>query len=246
MVSTLKSTTGYALASLFQKGGAHLPTVVFLPGFRSDMMGTKAVYLAERCAARSQSFLRFDYSGHGQSEGAFQDGCISEWLEDALFMIDQTSGPLVLVGSSMGGWIGLLCAYKRPDRVRAFIGIAAAPNFTDWIEADLTPAQKQELNKKGFVSEQSEYSPEPQIYTRRLLEDGARNRLPLTGWRDDLQVVLLQGLEDADVPWRTVESIQKLLPQADIKLIQGGDHRLSRPEDLALLDDAVVRLSHLI
>ncbi len=170
---------GVELAWAWQDGNS--PTVVFLPGFRSDMTGEKATALAGFCAECGQAMLRFDYSGHGTSGGRFEDGTLSRWTDDALAMIDRrTDGPLILVGSSMGGWIALLAALGRPGRVAALIGIAAAPDFT---EALMWPAmtleQRATLERDGVVHRPSQYG-EPTPITRALIEDG-RNRLVLNG-----------------------------------------------------------------
>lgn len=243
MKSTIPSGGGYDIAYVKTPGAG--PTVVFLSGFRSDMNGTKALFLEEVCRARGQGFVRFDYGGHGQSGGAFAEGTISSWTRDALTIIDRvTDGPVILVGSSMGGWIGLLCAVKRPDRVVGFIGLAAAPDFTDWIAARLTAAQRDELSAKGFIEEPNDYAPEPYVFTRALIDDGAGNRI-LDGDIDlSIPVRLIQGMKDADVPWQTAWRIKKALKSADVGvlMVEDGDHRLSRPEDLTRIGVVLVDL----
>ncbi|EKD61351.1 MAG: hypothetical protein ACD_54C00275G0002, partial [uncultured bacterium] len=156
------------------------PCVVFLGGFNSDMTGTKAIYLQDQAEAQGRAFLRLDYSGHGQSGGAFLDGAIGDWFEDALAVITAvTSGPLVLVGSSMGGWIALLLARAIPERIVGLVGVAAAPDFTeDSMWADFTAAQRTELAATGRVVLPSDYDPAGYVITRRLIEEG-RNRLVL-------------------------------------------------------------------
>lgn len=179
------------------------PWIVFLGGFKSDMGGTKAVHLETWAKARGQAFLRFDYSGHGESSGAFEDGAIGDWTEDAVAAIETlTEGPVVLVGSSMGGWISLL-VQRRVARVAGLVGIAAAPDFTeDSMWAGFDGDQRATLKSEGRVALPSEYG-DPYIITRRLIEDG-RNHLVL---RDPVAafgpVRLLQGTEDADVSRET-------------------------------------------
>jgi pimeloyl-ACP methyl ester carboxylesterase len=227
---------GVELAWARQDGKS--PTVVFLPGFHSDMTGEKATALAAFCAERGQAMLRFDYSGHGTSSGRFEDGTISRWTDDALAMIDrQTDGPLILVGSSMGGWIALLAALVRPGRVAALVGIAAAPDFT---EALMWPAmtleQRDTLERDGVVHRPSQYG-EPTPITRALIEDG-RAKLVLTGRIQlDCPVRLLHGQNDPDVPWRMALRIAERVSSNDVQviLVKDGDHRLSRPQDLSLL-----------
>jgi pimeloyl-ACP methyl ester carboxylesterase len=220
-----------------RRGGTN-PTVVFLPGFRSDMTGDKATALAACCAERGQAMLRFDYSGHGVSGGRFEDGTIGRWTDDALAVIDRlTEGPLVLVGSSMGGWIALLAALARPDRVAALIGIAAAPDFTETLMWQaMSFEQRATLMRDGVLPRPSEYG-EPYPITRALIEDG-RNRLLLhASIALDCPVRLLHGQDDPDVPWEMALRIAEQLTSQDVQviLVKDGDHRLSRPQDLALL-----------
>jgi pimeloyl-ACP methyl ester carboxylesterase len=227
---------GVELAWARQDGKS--PTVVFLPGFRSDMTGDKATALAAFCAERGQAMLRFDYSGHGASGGRFEDSTISRWSDDALTMIDRlTDGSLIFVGSSMGGWIALLAALARRDRVAALIGIAAAPDFT---EALMWPAmtieQRATLERDGVVHRFSQYG-EPTPITRALIEDG-RTRLVLKAPIElDCPVRLLHGQNDPDVPWEVAVRIAERVNSNDVQviLVKDGDHRLSRPQDLSLL-----------
>ncbi len=225
---------------------AALPTVVFLTGFRSDMDGTKAVYLADHCAARGQSFVRFDYSGHGKSEGAFEDGTIGQWRDDALDVIDYlTNGPLVLVGSSMGGWIGLLCALARKDRVSGYVGLAAAPDFTRWMKAGMTAEQRQMLAREGYFFLPSGYEEGDYKITAALLEDGEANCLLDAPIDLSCPVRLVQGMKDDAVPWQTAERIAAAMKGSDKQVVlrEEGDHRLSTPEDLALIAALVDGLS---
>ena len=212
------------------------PTVIFLPGFMSDMRGSKAEALDAWAAARGRAFLRLDYSGCGESGGAFAEGTISRWRDDALAVIDAAAdGPVVLVGSSMGGWIALLIAAALPEQVAALVGIAAAPDFCDW--GDLAGLD-------GPVELPSDYGPEPTLYTAALIADGRANRvldapIPYAG-----PVRLLQGQADLDVPWSLSHDIARVLGSADVQvtLVKDGDHRLSRPQDLALLAATLDRL----
>jgi pimeloyl-ACP methyl ester carboxylesterase len=221
------------------------PTIVFLPGFRSDMTGDKATALASFCAGRGMAMLRFDYSGHGASGGDFLDGTIGAWAADALAAIDAlTSGPLILVGSSMGGWIALLTAIARPDRVTALVGIAAAPDFTQRLMWDsMAPSERAVLERDGVLYVPSQYG-EPTPITRALIEDGA-NHLVLTGPMPiRCPIRLLHGQNDPDVPWelalRIAEQVET--PDARVILVKDGDHRLSRAADLTLLRQTVAAL----
>ncbi len=228
---------GRSLAYRRQRGRG--PGVVFLGGFRSDMTGTKAEHLARWCAAEDRAFLRFDYTGHGASSGAFEDGAIGDWARDAADALEAlTEGPQVLVGSSMGGWISLLLARRMPHRVRALIGIAAAPDFTeDSMWANFDTDQRAALEAEGRVVVPSDYGDEPYAITHRLIEDG-RDQLVL---RDPLALPfparLLQGTADTDVDPSVA---LRLLGHADcadmrLTLVKDADHRFSTPENLALI-----------
>ena len=219
------------------------PGVVFLGGFNSDMTGSKAEFLAGWCEARGTPFLRFDYSGHGASGGRFIDGTIGRWAEDAGCVLDAlTEGPQVLVGSSMGGWIALLQALRRP--VRALVGIAPAPDFTeDLMWAEFTPAQRAAIEREGVWHRPSEYGA-PYPITRALIEDGRRHLLLRGPLPVDAPVRILQGQQDPDVPWDHALRIAKALTGEDVRvhLVKDGDHRLSRPQDLALLGETLAPL----
>ena len=226
---------------------ASLPTVVFLSGYRSDMDGTKAVFLEARRVAQGQGFLRFDYRGHGRSGATFEEGCIGDWLDDALEMIDRaTSGPLILVGSSMGGWIALLAALARPERVAGLVGIAAAPDFSEELMWAAFDAETRDaLMRDGIIQLPNPYGETTTPVTRRLIEDG-RERLIMGGPIGYAGPVrLLHGREDPDVPWRTALRLADALisPDVDVILTKNGDHRLSTPEDLARLDRVVAGLT---
>ena len=239
----LNRSDGPALAYRYTPGRS--PCVVFLTGFRSDMTGAKAVYLEAHCVKAGQAFLRFDYRGHGASDGRFDDACIGDWSVDALAMLDRVvGGPAVLVGSSMGGWIMLLAALARPELVRGLVGIAAAPDFThDLILPQLTPEDRAALDRDGVLTAPSAYG-EPIRITRRLLEDGDAHLLlggpiPLT-----CPVHLLHGQLDPDVPWQTALRLAAALAggAVTVELIKDGDHRLSREDDLRRIAAAVDRV----
>jgi pimeloyl-ACP methyl ester carboxylesterase len=221
------------------------PTVVFLPGFMSDMTGDKAVAVASWCRAHGQACLRLDYSGHGKSGGRFEDGTITTWTNDALFLINELApGPVLLVGSSMGGWIALLVALALPQRVTGLVTIAAAPDFTeDLMWSAFTPSDHATLERDGLLRVPSAYGGE-QIITRALIEDGRtrlllRAPIPIT-----CPVRLLHGQQDPDVPWQTALRLAEKLdaPDVQITLIKNANHRLSRPQDIALLCRTVATL----
>lgn len=214
------------------------PTVVFLSGYMSDMSGTKAEALDAWAAATGRAFLRLDYSGCGASDGAFEDGTIGRWRDDARAVIDAVApGPLVLVGSSMGGWIALLLAAAMPERVATLVGIAAAPDFVEWgLWADLSEPEREALMRDGRIEQPSDYG-DPYVYTRALVEDGRANRVMDRAIAFGGPVRLLQGQQDAEVPWRLALDIADRLSSSEVQviLVKDGDHRLSRPQDLALL-----------
>ncbi|MBZ9669709.1 alpha/beta hydrolase [Mesorhizobium sp. ES1-3] len=227
--------------------GGSTPGVVWLGGYKSDMLGTKAETLSDWAAREGRAFLRHDYSGHGESGGAFAEGTISTWLAQSLAVFQRfAKGDQVLVGSSMGAWIALRMVQelrKAGDAsVVGMVLLAPAPDFTsELVEPALTKAQKRELAKKGYFAEPSDYSAEPYIYTRALIEDGRENRV-MTGPIDThCPVHILQGLADADVPSSHALRLVSLLPADDVtlSLIPDGDHRLSRPQDLDMLVRAV-------
>ena len=243
MAEFLETAQGRRLAYHKTEGAG--PTVVFLGGLKSDMEGTKAIHLEDWCKARGQAFLRFDYSGHGQSSERFEDGCIGDWHEDTLAAVDAlTEGALVVVGSSMGGWQALLLAKARADRIKGMVTIAAAPDFTeDGYWANFSDAQKEALETVGHVELPSDYM-EPYIITKRMIEDGRdhlvlRKALPLP-----FPVRFLQGTEDTAV---TRETALHLLDHADsenmrLTLVKGGDHSLSDPRSLDLITQAITEV----
>ncbi len=219
------------------------PGLMFLGGFMSDMSGGKAQALEAYAVAEGRAFLRFDYRGHGASSGRFEDATIGDWLGDALAVLDTvTEGPQILVGSSMGGWIMLLTALARPQRIAGLVGIAAAPDFTeDLIWARATPDQRAALERVGYVDNPSAYNEAPYRITRRLIEEGRDHLLlgrpiPLT-----CPVRLIHGLADPDVPWQTSLRLTEALQSSDVEvtLVKGAGHRLSEPEDLARLERVI-------
>ncbi|MFN4203841.1 MAG: alpha/beta hydrolase [Tabrizicola sp.] len=223
------------------------PGVVFLGGFRSDMTGTKALHLQAWAEATGRSFLRFDYSGHGASHGAFVDGAISDWREDAAAVIEVlTEGPQILVGSSMGGWIALLLARDMPDRVGGFVGIAAAPDFTErmW-EAEFTLAERTALLEEGVFLRPSDYSDDPYPITLRLIEDGRQNLVMNGPLHLPMPVRLLQGSADTDVPPTVAISLFHQINSPDLRLtlVKDADHRFSSPACLAMISEAVEDVS---
>jgi pimeloyl-ACP methyl ester carboxylesterase len=227
-----------------RKGGG--PGVVWLGGFRSDMLGTKAEHLDRWAVDNGRAYLRFDYSGHGESEGAFIDGCIGDWAADALAVFDAlTKGPQILVGSSMGGWIATLLALKRPGRTTAMVFIAPAPDFTERLMApSFTVEQRAALARDGRIEMPSEYSDEPEIITRKLIEDG-RKHLVMTGAVPvRCPVRILQGMKDDAVPYSHALAFAEMLesPDVEISLSKSGDHRLSTPADLDRLTHTLGRL----
>ena len=219
------------------------PATVWLGGFRSDMTGTKAQTLAEWAWSQGRAFVRFDYFGHGESSGDFAAGTVTRWRDDALAVIDQlTRDELVLVGSSMGAWIACLAALARPKRVKALVLVAPAADFTEKLMApEIPPKGRAALDQDGVWMRPSQYG-EPYPITRGLLEDGARwsilggKAIPI-----NVPVRILQGAEDPDVPWRHALELAQMLkgPDVHFDLIKDGDHRLSRPRDLAHLMGAV-------
>ena len=224
---------GIRLAYRLREGRG--PTIVFLPGYASDMQGAKALALDGWAARRGHCLLRLDYSGNGESEGRFADGTLDRWRDDALLLIDSlTRGPLIVVGSSMGGWIALLVARARAERIAGLIGIAPAPDFTDWGFGD---QERAVLDRDGRIGAPSRYQEEPLWTYRGFWESGQRNLLLNDEIALDCPVRLLHGQQDGDVPWTTSLRIAERLRSADVQTIfvKEADHRFSEPADLALL-----------
>lgn len=224
------------------------PSVVFLGGFRSDMTGTKAMALHAWAKRTGRAFLRFDYLGHGQSSGRFEDGTIGRWRDDTLAAIDAlTSGRLVLVGSSMGGWLSLLVAAARRERMAGLVLIAAAPDFTErLLLQELSPEDRRTLERDGRLERPSQYAPEPSVFTWKLIEEGRRHFVLDKPLSLACPVHLLHGQSDPDVPWEYSLEIARHLeaPEVITTLIKGGDHRLSTPADIARLIATVETLAH--
>jgi pimeloyl-ACP methyl ester carboxylesterase len=215
------------------------PTLLWLGGFRSEMSGTKAQALAGWAEATGRDFLRFDYFGHGVSEGAFEDGTITRWRGDVLAIIDRlTEGPIVLVGSSMGSWLACLTALARPGRVAGLLLIAPAADFTErLLKPELGRDALAQIRRRGVWRRPSEYDPQGYPITRALLEDGARWSILPGPIPIEAPVRILQGGADPDVPWRHALDLALAINSEDLvfSLIRNGDHRLSRPQDLARL-----------
>ncbi|MEZ5755206.1 MAG: alpha/beta hydrolase [Paracoccaceae bacterium] len=223
------------------------PGVVFLGGFMSDMGGSKALFLQDWAERHGRAFLRFDYSGHGQSSGTFEEGCIGDWFEDALAVIKaRTEGPQILVGSSMGGWIALQIARALPERIKGLVGIAPAPDFTeDSMWAGFSEGQRRRLMTEGRIVIPSDYSPDGYPITRRLIEEG-RQRLVLRAPLPlPFPVRILQGTADTDVPPAVALRLMDHAECDDFRLtlVKGADHRFSTPDCLAMIAAAVNEVS---
>lgn len=230
---------GISLA--YRRHAGRAPGLVFLPGFGSDMAGEKATRLAAFAAARGHACLRLDYSGHGESGGRFEDGTIGRWLDDALAVFDAaTTGPQIVVGSSMGGWLALLLALRRPERVTGLVGIAAAPDFTRRLRGAIPDSA---FDADGIFRRPSRYGA-PLAITRRLIEEGERHCLLDAPIGLRCPVRLLHGQADPDVPWSLSLTVAEQVATSDVRvvLVKDGDHRLSRAADLALLEATVGEL----
>jgi pimeloyl-ACP methyl ester carboxylesterase len=246
-----EAAEGRAIAVRQQDGAA--PGLFWLGGYKSDMAGTKAQALADWAARNGRACVRFDYSGHGESGGAFTDGTIGRWLEETLLVFDACcSGRQIVIGSSMGGWLALLLARAlrgrkeaAPASLAGLVLVAPAVDFTEELMwKRFTPEIKRELEEKGVWARPSQYSPEPYLVTRPLIEEG-RNHLLLGGMIETgCPVRILQGVQDPDVPWQHAKALVARFACDDVvlTLIKDGDHRLSRPEDIARLIRAVAEL----
>ncbi|MDB5699019.1 MAG: alpha/beta hydrolase [Alphaproteobacteria bacterium] len=212
------------------------PTIVFLPGYMSDMEGTKALALDGWAEQHGRAMLRFDYGGVGASAGEFEAQALADWRDDALAMVDQVAeGPVVLVGSSMGGWLMLHVALARPDRVAGLIGIAAAPDYTGWA---FTQEEKMTILREGRIVDGE------RVTSRAFWESGESMRLLHAPIAIDRPVRLLHGQQDETVPWAYALELARQLRSADVQTIfvKDGDHRLSRDKDIALLIATVEKL----
>lgn len=218
------------------------PGVIWLGGFKSEMSGTKASALDEWAARQGHAYLRFDYFGHGHSGGDFRKGTVSRWRDDVLAVIDWlTKGPQILVGSSTGGWLALLAAKARPERVAGLLLIAPAVDFTEaLLWSRLPEAARRQIMEEGEWQRPSAYDPEPYPITRGLIEDGRKHLLMDAPIRLSCPVRILQGMEDPDVPWEHVLKFTRLVEgDVTLTLVNQGDHRLSTPEDVALIERAL-------
>jgi pimeloyl-ACP methyl ester carboxylesterase len=238
---------GVSIAYHRVEGKSDLPGVMFLGGFNSDMTGSKALALHDFCAGRGQGFVRFDYRGHGQSSGRFEDGTIGQWFDDACAVFDRlTAGPQILVGSSMGGWIALLLAVARPERVAGFVGIAPAADFTQALMWPRLPeAARAAILRDGFVRIPSAYDPAGTIVTHALIEEGRNHCLLDRPIALTCPVRILQGTADPDVPWQHALRTADAIGHDDVlvTLVKNGDHRLSDPVNIARLVALVAELS---
>lgn len=240
---------GKTIAYCIDSGDSSLG-VLFLPGFRSDMQGNKAMALSAHCRSLGRTCTRFDYFGHGRSSGDFRAGTIGRWRDDALAVLDRlTRGPQILVGSSMGCWIAFLVALARPERVAGLVGIAGAPDFTeDLVWARLDAEQRHRLEEVGELTYDSAYEEGPIPFTRALIEEGRRHLILRTPIDLSCPVRLLHGMADPDVPYQTSLRLAERVKNTyvTVELIEDGDHRLSRDADLArmlaIVDDLSARI----
>lgn len=222
------------------------PGVIFCGGFMSDMTGTKAMALEAACRSTGRAYTRFDYRGHGQSSGKFADGTISLWAEDAIAVVDKvTTGPQIVVGSSMGGWIMLLLARARPERVAGLVGIAPAPDFVLRMWDGFSDEIKREMQENGYFERPSEYDDGPYTITMRLIEDGRNHLVVQEPLVLDCPVRILHGMQDPDVPWQDSLDLVEKLDSDDVvtTFVKSGDHRLSEPADIARLLETVEGLA---
>jgi pimeloyl-ACP methyl ester carboxylesterase len=243
MGRVMRPPAAHAFGTLaaWQTAGA-APTIIFLPGYMSDMEGTKALALESWAAARGRAFIRFDYRGCGASPGAFEEFALADWRDDVLAVIDAVeTGPVMLVGSSMGGWLMLLAALARPERVAGLLGIAAAPDFTDWGYSD---QEKATLRRHGRLEQPTPYGDQPYVTTRAFWESGESLKLLHAPIPIDAPVRLVHGQADPDVPFDISLRLAERLRSSDVQtlLIKDGDHRLSRPRDIARIIAALESL----
>ncbi len=226
-----------------------LPGVVFLGGFRSNMNGIKARYLEQICKRHGQAYLRFDYSGHGCSSGTFEDGTIGSWAQDATDIIDHIFGQhaVILVGSSMGGWIALRLLLNRTVPIRGIIGIAAAPDFTRDIWHRMSRQDRKILARNGYLEIPSDYTQEPYRISRTLLEDGEQQSVLSKTCTIQVPLVLIHGKQDTDISWKKADDTASVFngPGTRVILVESGDHRLSEPENLRLIENELTTLSNL-
>jgi pimeloyl-ACP methyl ester carboxylesterase len=242
MTGALRHLSLRARSLAFRRLEGRGPTIIFLPGYMSDMEGAKALALEAWARDHGRAFVRFDYGGCGLSPGAFEDQTLAGWRDDVLAMIDQSGDrPVVLAGSSMGGWLMLLAARERPERVAGLIGIAAAPDFTSWGFSD---AEKETIRREGRLVQPTPYGDQPYVTTRAFWESGEALKLLDRPIAVDCPVRLLHGQADPDVPHDVSLRLADQLRSSDVQtiLIKDGDHRLSRGQDLALLTATLAQL----
>lgn len=245
MPKFITTTDGLSIAYNFLPGKQ--PTVMFMPGFFSHMQGTKALCLEKCCKERGQAYVRFDYRGHGESDGLFEEGTVSDWLNDTLLILDNIApNPVIAVGSSMGGWIALLAALVRPGSIAGLVGVASSPDFTKFIyEERMNDDQQIEMDKKGYIEQTSKYQEEPVIIKRELIEDGNKHHLLNQEiLKLNIPVSLIHGKRDTDVSWKKSLQLQKKIgtDRCELILVPDGEHRLSRPQDLKLIDREVQKI----
>lgn len=214
-----------------------IPGVIFCTGFKSDMQGGKALALEAWCRGRGRQFTRFDYQGHGESSGDFEEGTIGQWRDDALSVLDEvTNGPQIIVGSSMGAWMMLLISLARPERIAGLLGLAPAPDFTEHMRSvALSGAQLASLSSQGYCDIHTQYDDcQPYRIRQTLLDEGGNHLLLHAEIPIEVPVRLIHGLQDPDVPWQRSMDIMDKLRSTDVEvqLIKSGQHRLSEPEDL--------------
>ncbi len=228
----------------FYQGTSNLPPIIFLCGFKSDMGGSKAEWLHDYARTNNRTYLRFDYFAHGQSDGDFRDYTIGKGVMDSLFIIESLiKKPAIIIGSSMGGWIGMRLMQFIPNNIYGFIGIAAAPDFTRKIYTSLDDGHLNQLSEKGYIEEESDYD-EPYIFTRVLFDDGENHCLLDTKINFDGAVHLIQGKLDGSVDWHVPDQIKTCFDHdIDVTLIDDGDHSLSRPQDLDILKHAIEEMA---
>ncbi len=243
-MKTLTSPSGATIACHHRSGAD--PGVLFCPGFRSDMGGTKALALDAWCRQQGRQYTRFDYGGHGESSGSFDDGTLGAWRDDALAVLDQVcEGTQVIVGSSMGAWIMLLLALARPARIHGLLGVAAAPDFTRYMQDQrLTTAQSEQLEREGFCELENRYGDSPQTVQRHLLEEAEQHLLLHQPLPIRAPTRLIHGTADPDIPWQTSLKLMERLQSDDVELqlVKDGEHRLSEPADLARMLETLGRL----
>lgn len=238
-IAFIDTPAGGRLALRLRQGRS--PGLLFLPGYASDMEGTKAVALDGLAERLGLAMLRFDYSGTGASQGRFEDGTLDRWLDEASLMVHQLAGPIIVIGSSMGGWIGLHLALRHSSRVQALVGLAAAPDFTDW---GFSAEEKRVIAEDGRLEQLNPYGTEPYLTTRGFWNSGERLRLLDGEIAVDCPVRLIHGDEDEDVPVQIALKLKDRLRSADVQLnlIKGGGHRLSAPHQIEAILRTVAAL----